>query len=475
MNNNEISEAVDEAIGEANGSAIAAISTPDGQGGLATVRISGISARLICAQMFAPRGVCGGYDVLTAEGYTAAYGQIYDADGPIDEGVLLVFAAPHSYTGEDVCELTCHGGTLVAQKVLRAALAAGAQAAAPGEFSKRAFLNGKLGLTAAEAIMDIISAEGEQALRLATATHRGDVSRETSAICDALTDTAAKLAVWADFPEDDLPVITQDELLDELDAAAGRLTRLCDGYFSGQRLRRGLHTVIAGKPNVGKSSLLNLLAGRPRAIVTGEAGTTRDIIEEQIDCGGLTLRLADTAGIHEAGGLVERIGIERAMCELEAADIVLLVLDGSRPLDDDDLNMIDLLQNRENTLVLVNKSDLKQQIDLDFVKFRFTAVLNISADLEVDRDRVVGCIRKLPAAEILQQGGAVLQNERQYGCAKRALTALNDALAAVRGCQTFDAAGVMLDEAIACLLELDGRAVSAEVINRVFEQFCIGK
>ena len=467
-------------------STIAALATPPGQGGVALLRISGSAARQVAAQIFRPLGICRAFDVLTAPGYTMAYGEICEppppdsvptetTPPPIDEVVLLCYAAPHSYTGEDVVELCCHGGDYVAREVLRVVLAAGAQPAGPGEFTKRAFLNGKLDLTEAEAVMDIISAESTQALHRAVEGRRGIVSRETQALCQELVDLAARMTVWADFPEDDLPVITSEELLKTLSLLTDRLTRLLTGYENTRLLRRGIYTVIAGKPNVGKSSLFNLLAGHPRAIVTEQAGTTRDVIEEQVRLGDVVLRLADTAGIHPATDCVEEIGVGRAREELTAADLVLLVLDGSQPLDADDYAVLSAAADKPSLLIIVNKADLPQQADLSAIETQKTPILRLSALQSAERSHLQEAVGKLEAIKQLHSDSTALFSARQKDSAAQAVSALEQARAAVREGQTLDVPSLLIDEAINALLSLSGERVSDEVIDRVFSTFCIGK
>lgn len=240
------------------------------------------------------------------KGYTAAYGSVYDGEEKLDEGILLVFRAPHSYTGEDVAEISCHGGIYVTKSILRAVFSAGASPAGPGEFTQRAFINGKLGLTEAEAVMDIIGAKGKNAARAALSCREGALSRKIDKICEKLTETAAHLSAWADYPEEDIPQVSVETLSQSLNAAIAALEELLKGYDAGKAACEGVETLITGKPNVGKSTLMNLLAGCERSIVTDIPGTTRDMIEETVALGNVMLRLSDTAGLRNTDNPVEK-------------------------------------------------------------------------------------------------------------------------------------------------------------------------
>ena len=306
---------------------IAAISTAQAPGGIGIVRISGREARQIAERVFASPS---GKKIQEASGYTALYGHIYNEHQEVlDEAIALVFAAPASFTGEDVVELSCHGGLTILKNVLRAVLAAGAVAAAPGEFTRRAFLNGKMGLTEAESVMGLISAQGNQAARVALAGHEGALSKRIQGIRQLLVDAAAYLSAWADYPEDDIPQLDPAVLKGTLFAARKEMDTLVSQFDAGRAIREGVDTVIAGRPNVGKSTLMNLLSGCERSIVTQFAGTTRDIVEETVLLGDVALRLADTAGIRNTNDPVERIGVDKAKSRLQTSQLVLAVFDSS--------------------------------------------------------------------------------------------------------------------------------------------------
>ena len=305
-------------------STIAAISTPNAMGGIAVIRISGEDALEVAEKIFSPFGE---KKVADMEGYTCAYGIAHDGEEHLDDCILTVFRAPHSYTGEDIAELSCHGGLYVTRKVLRAALANGAVNAEAGEFTKRAYLNGKLDLTQAEAVMDIISAKGERELKMAESLREGAAFRKAKKCSDKLLKILGDLAAWADYPEEDIPEVRPEVLSEELKSVRDDLSSLIKNYDSGRILREGVATAIIGRPNVGKSTLFNCLSGCERSIVTEIAGTTRDIIEESVRIGDITLRLSDTAGIHETDDVIEGIGVEMAEKMISKSELVISVFD----------------------------------------------------------------------------------------------------------------------------------------------------
>lgn len=448
---------------------IAAIATALGEGGISVIRISGSDAISVADRCFR---AFSGEKLSDLEGYRAAYGQIVEKDRVLDDGVALVFRAPRSYTGEDVVELSVHGGRMMASSVLRRVLDCGARSAAAGEFTKRAFLNGKLDLADAESIMELISAKNESALRLSRAAKGGRIARETEGIVALLLQTAASLAAYADYPDEDIPELSPENFEKLLLTVRETCRKMLDDYDTGRLVREGIRTAIVGKPNVGKSTLMNLLCGLDRSIVTDVAGTTRDVIEETVTVGGVTLILADTAGIHETADTVEKLGVDLALRRTEDADLILAVFDGSKPLDSDDFALIERLGNRP-ALLLWNKSDQgalpvpEALTDL--------AVLPLSAKTGVGREELARRIAKTVRTENLDPDTAVLISERQRACAQNALSATEEALVCLRSGETLDAVGVCVDDALAALLELTGKRVTNEVTDEVFRRFCVGK
>ncbi len=450
---------------------IAAISTPNGAGGMGVIRISGENALAVAESVFSS---VSGKKISEMKGYTASFGKIMDDDEMIDEAVALVFRAPHSYTGEDVVEISCHGGMYVTRRVLRAVISHGAAPAGPGEFTKRAFLNGKMGLTEAESVMDIISANGEQSARAALGIKEGRLRRKIDEVRTQLITQAAHLAAWADYPEDEIPEVDETELKAALYDSAEKLSALLKTYDAGKLMREGVDTVIAGKPNVGKSTLMNLLSGCERSIVTNIPGTTRDIIEETVILGGIPLRLSDTAGIRTTDDPVESIGVSRARDRLLSAGLVFAVFDASIPLTDDDRELISLLENAP-AVAVINKTDLDVKIDDAFIRERIKHVVSISAkngsgisELEAQVGQIVGT-----AGLDTTQG--ILATERQKADAQKALTLIEEARLALDAGVTLDAVTVVIEDAIDSLLELTGERVTEAVVDKVFSQFCVGK
>lgn len=452
-------------------STICAIATPAAVGGISVVRISGERAPEIASAVFRP---ASGRSAAELEGYRAAYGRIFDGGERLDDGVLLMFRAPHSYTGEDVAEISCHGGIYVTRRVLSACVKAGARPAEAGEFTKRALLNGKLSLTQAEAVADIISARGAQSLSCSNSLREGALYRRAERIADKLTDISAQIAAWIDYPDDDTPTVTKEWLAERLEEADAEFDSLLSGYDTGRLIREGISCAIVGKPNVGKSTLMNLLSGEERSIVSDIAGTTRDVVEETINLGGVVLRAADCAGIRDTADKVERIGVELMLRRLERADLVLAVFDGSRPLEDEDRELIGLLKGKE-TIFVINKCDLEQRLERGAAGGCFKDAVCISAKDEAAAGLLAKEISSRMRLSELDPDAGFLANERQRGCAARAAEAVKEALDAVRAGVTPDAVGVMLEEALGAVLELSGRKADEEVIDRVFSRFCVGK
>ncbi len=450
---------------------IAAISTANGVGGLGVIRISGENAIAVADKVF--RSVSG-KPLSEMKGYTAAYGKIYDGEELLDEAVVLVFRAPHSYTGEDVAEISCHGGLYITKRVLRTVLKNGAAPAEAGEFTKRAFLGGKLGLTEAEAVMDIISARGSQSARAALSCMEGKLRQRIDRVRDSLINTAAHLSAWADYPEEDIPEVDTNHLTASLQSCQAELDSLLRGYDTGKLMREGVETVIAGRPNVGKSTIMNLLSGCERSIVTNVPGTTRDVIEETVMLGDIPLRLSDTAGIRTTDDPVEKIGVERAKDRILKAGLVLAVFDSSRPLSEDDKELIDLLTDAPS-LAVINKTDLEKQLDTDYITRKLTHVIFLSAlsgegTAELERE-----VAAIIGTSDLDPSEGILATERQRRSAEDALHSVTEAISAVSLGITLDAVTVIIEEAINSLLELTGERVTEAVVDQVFSHFCVGK
>ena len=451
---------------------IAAVSTPRAAGGISIIRISGDRSFEIADRLFKP--LSDSKRPSEMNGYTCAYGYYSDENGTkIDSGILTVFRSPRSYTGEDVVELSCHGGIFVTGRLLDEIISHGAFPAEPGEFTKRAFLNGKMSLTQAESVMDIISAEGEAFRRSAEQMLDGALYKSIKLRSDKLTDILGDIAAWVDYPEDDIPAVNADDLRRSLVILSDELKKISSTYRTGKILREGIDTVIAGKPNVGKSTLMNLLSGCERSIVTDIAGTTRDIVEESVRLGDIVLRLSDTAGIHSTDDIIENIGVERAEKKIGSAGLVLAVFDISEPLDEDDRKLIDICGNCKNVIAVMNKSDKDIYCDSEKILSSFKYSVVLSAKNGSGTDELKDLLYKLFLSENISEDFAI--NERQKKCLDEAVICLDEAVSAIDFGDTFDGINIILDEALSHLLELTGERVSEAVVDNVFSKFCVGK
>lgn len=480
---------------------IAAIATAIGAAGLAVVRVSGSSALAIADSVFEgarlsqaagdtlhhgwaawpqAAGPPAADDVAGAgAGRPAATGQCGPAPASrvrLDEVVAAVFRAPRSYTRQDVVELSCHGGALSAGRVLAALLAAGARLARPGEFTLRAFLNGRLDLAQAEAVADLIHAETEVAHALALAQLRGELSRQLATVSEALRDAVAEVEARVDFAEDVGGVEVPGHVLDRIAGAGAALTALLDGAAYGRALREGVRVALVGRPNVGKSSLFNALVGERRAIVTPHAGTTRDLVSEAIELAGVRVTLADTAGLREGGGSAEREGVARAHAALEESALVLWVVDASTPLDEDDRRLTMRLADRR-VIIALNKCDLPRVTEVRMVEEAFggrpvaaVATSAIRGDGVAELRSVLGRFLAGPAGF----AGAVA-SPRHAEALGRAREALGRAHAAAETGAPGEIVALELHEALQAIGEVTGETVDEDLLERIFSRFCIGK
>ena len=451
---------------------IAAIATAPGAGGIAVVRLSGPESYAVAARVFHPANP--NTYVEEAKGYTALFGSFVEGDDAFDEGVALFFREPHSYTGEDVVELSCHGGSAVARRLVEACIAAGAAPAAPGEYTRRAFLNGKMSLTQAEAVMDMISADGKQGAALANASLSGALAKMIGAEKEALTGLQAHLAAWVDFPEEDVPELDDAHLHTVLGQVQQELDGLIKNYDAGAVLREGVDCAIVGRPNAGKSTLLNLLAGFDRAIVTPVAGTTRDVVEQAVQLGDIRLNLFDTAGLRQTDDAIEAEGIRRSWKKLDEAGLILAVFDGSEPLTREDLALARRCAGRP-AIALVNKEDKPTRFDAEIIADDFAMVIPVCCQEEGSRKVIAAAVARLLGTNQIDPHAASLSGQRQLAAATRARDAVAGALDAVEGGFGLDAVSVCVDDALDALCELTGENASEAVINEVFERFCVGK
>lgn len=451
---------------------IAAISTAPAPGGIGIVRISGPEAFAIGDRVF--RGIRK-TPLSQMKGYTAQLGGAYTQEGErLDDVVALVFRGPKSYTGEDVVELSCHGGLYLTKRLLQEVLDAGAVPAGPGEFTRRAFLNGKVDLTQAEAVMGLIGASGEQARRAAQAGSSGVLSQRIRRVRENLLTLAAHLAAWADFPEEDVPQVEEGELLSGMEAAQQEISSLLAGFDRGKMYREGLATVIAGRPNAGKSTLMNLLSGCERSIVTQYAGTTRDVVEETVTLAGVPLRLADTAGIRDTSDPVESIGVAAAKRRLETAQLVLAVFDSSQELTKEDRNLMDSLEGVP-AVAVINKTDLPTRIDVEEIRGHFEKVAFLSAAQGEGLEELEQALSEILDTKDFHPEEGVLFTQRQRQDAQRAYDSLEEGREALELGMTLDAVTVCVEDALNALSALTGEQVSEEIVDQVFEQFCVGK
>ena len=454
------------------GSTIAAIATPPGAGGIAVVRLSGAESYQVAARVFHPANPAK--KVEEAKGYTALFGHFVDREEAFDEGVALFFRAPHSYTGEDVVELSCHGGNAVARRLVEACLAAGAQPAAPGEYTRRAFLNGKLGLTQAEAVMDLIASQGQQSAQAALQAKDGAVFSKIHQVIDRMLSISSALAAWVDYPDEDIDEVSDDNLRAGVEEICRRLHDILRGYDNGKILREGVSTVIVGRPNVGKSTLMNLLSGQEKSIVTKIPGTTRDIVEDTIRLGDIVLNLADTAGLRDTDDPVEKVGVELARKRLDTSYLVLAVFDSSEELSEEDMELIEKIKDRP-VVAVINKSDLSRKIDVEKIRQKIPHIAELSASAGEGVAELEAQVRALLHLSDLDSSASVIANERQRACVEQASRTMDQALEALRAGQTLDAINVCIDSAIDSLLELTGERASDAVIDQVFARFCVGK
>lgn len=453
---------------------IAAIATAPGEGGIGIVRISGSQAADVADALFHTKKIKSFHE---AEPYRLYFGHVVRKDQRVDEGLAVYMKAPHSYTGEDVVEIQIHGSTEALRETLELALENGALPASRGEFTKRAFLNGRLDLTQAEAVMDIIEARGSAALSQAESHLSGALSRFVKMSRDELTDLITKLEVTIDYPEEDLEDLTNEQIGEGLDGIEKSLSSLLKRSEEGRIIKDGLRTAIVGRPNAGKSSLLNALLQEDRAIVTDIPGTTRDTIEESIKIGGVPLVLMDTAGLRETDNKVEKIGIERAKKSMEQADLVLAVIDGSHPLEKEDRELLSSLKGRKS-MVILNKYDLPQEVDEEEIKALAgdAPVVSLSARYGSGMEELEEALRRLTETQDRDAGRRLfLTNLRHVDLVKKALEAVRRAQQSLQDGMPADCITVDLVEAWNRMGEITGETVDNELINKIFERFCVGK
>jgi tRNA modification GTPase len=453
---------------------IAAIATGGVISAIGIIRLSGDDAIAIASRVFQPKW---SGQLTNTPDRKLVYGTLLDIDGnPIDLCLCTVSRGPNSYTGEDTAEFQCHGSPVVLSEGLRALFAAGARQAGPGEFTKRAFLNGRMDLSQAEAVIDLIDAETAAAAKNAVGQLAGALGKKAAAIYSNLLDIMAHFHAVIDYPDEDIDDFHLEEYTHTLDCAYDTLNCLYQTFDRGKILKDGVQSAIIGRPNTGKSSLLNALLGYERAIVTDIAGTTRDTIEEKLNLGGVLLRLTDTAGIHSTADTVEKLGVERSIAAAKNAELVIAMFDGSQPLTPEDQAVIDAAKDAPHVIAVVNKSDLPQRIELDILRSQFSDLCILSAaqgtgiDALATRAAAILNHNTTPAA-----AGEILTNARHADAVARAMTAIAHTRISITSGMTPDAVLTDVEAALAALGEITGQTVREDITSRIFERFCVGK
>ena len=453
---------------------IAAIATAPGEGGIGIIRISGSKALPVAKEIFES---VSGKQITDYNTRTLIYGHILDGDKKIDEVLLAFMKGPNSYTAEDVIEINCHGGFISVKKILELILSKDVRLADEGEFTKRAFLNGRIDLSQAEAVIDVIKAKTDKAQEVAQSHLSGALANKIKELRFKITEVLAHLTVSIDFGEEDVEEITYAMLEDNAELLRREIKSLYDSAECGKVLRDGLKTVIVGKPNVGKSSLLNYILGENRAIVTEIAGTTRDVIEEFVNIKGIPLKIVDTAGIRETEDIVEKIGVQKSKESIDSADLVIIVLDSSKPLTDEDLEILESAKSKK-TIVLLNKIDLDQAIDETAIE-EFVGkdnIIKISAlkneGIEQIHDKIESMVF---AGDVKSSSNLVITNSRHKDALFKAYNSINDAIDGIEQRLPYDFIEVDFKNIWDYLGYINGDTVQEDLLDTIFSNFCIGK
>jgi tRNA modification GTPase len=454
---------------------IAAISTPVGQGGIGIVRLSGPEALSIADCIFRSRRA--DRNISTAETFTMLYGEVIDpsSESVIDEVIVSVMRAPHSYTRDDVVEINCHGGMMTVRKILEAVLGRGARLAAPGEFTRRAFLNGRISLPQAEAVMDLIAARTDESRRIAVDQLKGRLSEKLEEIRDSLIEICAFAEAYIDFPEDEIEINTKEQMVSRLKTISQEISRMSRTFDEARFFREGLSVAIVGRPNVGKSSLLNAFLNRDRAIVTEIPGTTRDLLEECLNINGLPLRIIDTAGIRDADEIIEKEGIKRSLDAIENADCVLAVFDGSDSIKKDDLELLERIKDK-NAILVINKSDLPPKISPGDMESGGKLQIKISTLTCDGLEELKSEIFSLNLRNWNEgREGIVVTNVRQKLFLDKASSAIDRSIQALLEKQPLEIFAIELRDGLDSIGEITGVITNEMILDKIFSEFCIGK
>jgi len=451
-------------------STIAAIATPHGVGGISVIRISGIDSILICDKIFKAKSK---KRLIDANSHTIHYGNIVSGDEIVDEVLVSVMRAPNTFTREDTVEINCHGGLVVTQKVLLSVINAGAALAAPGEFTKRAFLNGRIDLSQAEAVIDVINSPSSLALSVAANQLGGSLSSDINDLRDKVLEILSQINVTIDYPEEDIDDVERENLVADLKSVKSKISELLETSHRGKLIRDGINTVICGKPNVGKSSILNLLARDSRAIVTDIAGTTRDVIEERITIGNIVLNVFDTAGIRDTEDTIESLGIDKSKECIKNAELVLFVVDSVSGISDEDKEVFKSLDGK-NVIVIMNKSDIISTFDTDM--FSGYSVVKMSAKTGDGLDNLTSAIENMfNLGKITAGDNNAITNLRHKEALTQALNSINSAISALGDFVPYDIVSIDLTDCATHLGEITGKTVSDEIVDKIFSRFCLGK
>lgn len=452
---------------------IGAISTSIGEGGIAIVRISGDKAKDVVEKIFQAKN---GQSIKDMKSYTMKYGYIIDENNNhIDEVIVSFMKGPRSFTAEDTIEINCHGGVVATNKVLEQVIKQGVRLAEPGEFTKRAFLNGRIDLSQAEAVIDIINAKTDLSMKSALMQSEGLISKEIRGLREKLLSTIAHIEATVDYPEDDLEEVTSEMAIRDLDIIKKEIKGFIETAEEGKILREGLSTVIVGKPNVGKSSLLNALTKENRAIVTDIPGTTRDVIEEYINISGIPIKIIDTAGIRETDDVVEKIGVERSRAKINDADLIILILDSSNELTEEDKEIINHISNKKY-MILLNKSDLNSKItQKDLENINCTNIYNISAKTGEGIDEVRTAIKDMFFKGEISTNNVIITNTRHKEALLRAYECIESAINTLNYTFAIDLASIDIRNAWTFLGEITGDSLEENIIDKIFKDFCLGK
>lgn len=458
-------------------SVIAAIATATGTGSVGIIRMSGKNCFEVLKKIFVPKNANVTID--DVPGYTMKYGNIVDSKTKevIDEVLVSFFRSPKSYTTEDMCEINSHGGTMVEQKILEQCLSNGAELAEPGEFTKRAFLNGRIDLAQAESVMDIINAKTEKEAKASLNQLEGNLSNCITEIRNKLLDMMADIEASIDYPEYDVPETTNEKVMLSLETIREKLIKLENSFQSGKILKDGVKTVIIGKPNAGKSSLLNIMLDEERAIVSSYAGTTRDTIEEFIKIKGIPLKIIDTAGIRKTEDVIEAIGVKKAIDLIQDADLIIAIFDQSQELDQEDEKVLELIKNKQ-TIVLLNKCDLseKNEKTISFMSKINKTIIEASMRTKKGVEELYNTIVKMfKMGEVEIGKDIIITNIRHKNQIRKALESIESSIEAVNSGMPIDMIATIIKQSLEDLGSITGDNVSEDIINEIFSKFCLGK